>query len=50
MFQAAGAERAWVTTIATALGTTAEALLEDAKYLTPKQPVTFHPNGTVTLQ
>jgi hypothetical protein len=50
MFQAAGAERAWVTAIATALGTTAEALLEDAKYLTPKQPVTFHQDGTVTLQ
>ena len=50
MFQAAGAERAWVTTIASALGTTPEELLGDAKYLTPAQPVTFHANGTVTLQ
>lgn len=50
MFQAAGAERAWVTTIAAALGTTPEELLGDAKYLTPAQPVTFHQDGTVTLQ
>ena len=50
MFQAAGAERAWVTTIATALGTTAEALLGSDKYLNPALPVTFHANGTVTLQ
>lgn len=49
MFQAAAAERTWITTIATALGTTPEALLGDAKYLTPAQPVTFHPDGTVTL-
>lgn len=50
MFQAAGAERTWITTIATALGTTAEVLLGDVKYLTPAQPVTFHADGTVTLQ
>jgi hypothetical protein len=49
MFQAAGAERQWVTTIAAALGTTAEELLGDAKYLTPKQPVTFHQDGKVTI-
>jgi hypothetical protein len=50
MFQAAGAERAWVTTLATALNTTPEALLGDTKYLTPAAPVTFHQDGTVTLQ
>ena len=50
MFIAAAAERTWITTIATATSTTAEALLGDAKYLTPAQPVTFHANGTVTLQ
>lgn len=50
MFQAAGAERAWVTTIASALGTTPTELLGEAKYLNPASPVTFHPNGTVTLQ
>jgi hypothetical protein len=50
MFQTAGAERAWITTIATALNTTPEALLGDAKYLTPALPVTLHPDGTVTLQ
>lgn len=50
MFQTAGAERTWITTIATALNTTAEALLGDAKYLAPALPVTVHPDGTVTLQ
>lgn len=50
MFQAAGAERAWIVTIGTALGTTPEALLGDAKYLTPALPITIHPDGTVTLQ
>jgi hypothetical protein len=50
MFQAAAAERTWITTIATALSTTPEALLGDAKYLTPAQPVALHPDGTVTLQ
>ena len=50
MFQAAAAERTWIVTLATALSTTPEALLGDAKYLTPAQPVTFHPDGTVTLQ
>lgn len=50
MFQAAGAERTWITTIATATGTTAEALLGSDKYLNPALPVTFHPDGTVTLQ
>jgi hypothetical protein len=49
MFQAAAAERQWMTTIATALGTTPEALLGDTKYLTPAAPVTFHQDGTVTL-
>jgi hypothetical protein len=50
MFQVAAAERTWIITLATALNTTPEALLGDAKYLTPAQPVTLHPNGTVTLQ
>ena len=35
---------------ATATGTTAEALLGSDKYLNPALPVTFHPDGTVTLQ
>ena len=50
MFQVASAERTWITTLAPALNTTPEALLGSDKYLTPAQPVTFHPNGTVTLQ
>lgn len=50
MFIAAGAERTWIITIATALGTTAADLLGDDKYLEPAQPVTLHPDGTVTLQ
>lgn len=50
MFIAAAAERTWITTIAAATGTTAEALLGSDKYLTPAQPVTVHPDGTVTLQ
>lgn len=50
MFQAAAAERTWITTIAAATGTTPEALLGSDKYLTPAQPVTIHPDGTVILQ
>lgn len=50
MFQAASAERTWITTIAAATGTTPEALLGSDKYLHPAAPVTFHPDGTVTLQ
>jgi hypothetical protein len=50
MFQVASAERTWIITLATALNTTAEALLGGDKYLNPALPVTFHPNGTVTLQ
>lgn len=50
MFIAAGAERTWITTLATALGTTPADLLGSDKYLEPAQPVTLHPDGTVTLQ
>lgn len=50
MFQAAAAERTWITTIAIATATTPEALLGSDKYLAPAQPVTIHPDGTVTLQ
>ena len=49
MFQAAAAERTWITTLAAALNTTPEALLGDSKYLTPAAPVTFHPDGSVTV-
>lgn len=49
MFQAAAAERTWITTIATATNTTPEALLGDSKYLTPALLVTIHQDGTVTL-
>jgi len=50
LFVAAGLARQDMTSIATVLGTTPEAMLGDAKYLTPKVPVTIHDDGTVTLQ
>jgi len=49
VFQAAGAARTDLDAMAELAGTTAEALLGDAKYLTPKLPVTFHQDGTVTI-
>lgn len=49
LFQAAGQARDDLIALATIAGTTAEALLGDPKYLTPKQPVIFHQDGTVTL-
>lgn len=49
IFQAAAQARADLTVMATLAGTTPEALLGDVKYLAPKQAVTIHSNGTVTL-
>jgi|GEM_PF-2865253 len=49
VFQAAGAARADLDAIAAIAGTTTEALLGDAKYLTPKLPVVFSADGTVSL-
>lgn len=50
LFLAAAKAREDLEDLATLAGTTATALLGDSKYLTPKYPVTFHQNGTVTLQ
>ena len=50
LFQVAGKARADLEEMAKLAGTTAEVLLGDAKYLTPAAPVTFHQDGTVTLQ
>ena len=50
LFQAAAQARTDLEIMAQLAGTTATALLGDAKYLNPKQPVTIHPDGTVTLQ
>lgn len=49
VFVAAGSEANWFITVATAQGTTAEALLGDDKYLTVAAPVTFRTDGTITL-
>lgn len=50
LFIAAARARTDLEQMATLAGTTATALLGDAKYLTPKLPVTLHDDGTVTLQ
>jgi hypothetical protein len=50
LFQAAGQARADLEVMAGLAGKTTVELLGDAKYLTPKFPVTFHSDGTVTLQ
>lgn len=51
MFQVAGAERQWITTVAGALGKTAAEVLGDTKYLSPALPINPpHDDGTVTLQ
>lgn len=49
VLQAAGQVRADLTALANISGTTAEALLGDAKYLTPRYPVTIHADGHVTV-
>lgn len=49
IFQAAALARADLEAVATLAGTTPTALLGDAKYLTPKLPVTFHDDGRVTI-
>jgi hypothetical protein len=49
LFLAAVKARADLIEMATLAGTTAEQLLGDSKYLSPKFPVTVHANGTVTL-
>lgn len=50
LFQAAGQARADLEVMAGLAGKTTVELLGDAKFLTPKFPVTFHTDGTVTLQ
>jgi hypothetical protein len=49
VFQAAALARADLEAIAALANTTPTALLGDAKYLTPKFPVTFLPDGSAVL-
>jgi hypothetical protein len=50
LFQAAGAGVADLETLAKLMGTNAEELLGDVKYLSAAAPVNFNPDGTVTLK
>jgi hypothetical protein len=49
VFAAASIARSDLQAMAALAGTTPEALLGDAKYLTPRLPIVIHTDGTVTL-